>query len=402
MLELTLEQKRAADALIDFALDNNAAMPFIALAGYAGTGKTTVMGHVGARLLEERPFASIAWCAPTGKAASVLKDKLENFGALNEQSSVDTIHGHIYQLLDAKNDKLSWARKGLRRKYDLIIVDEASMVTGEMFDDLLSYNLPVIFIGDSGQLPPVGDLVFAPLVETEVRLETVHRQALENPIIAMATKARFHEEIDYTKKFDSDFRFVKLKPNCEAAIAMKARFARSIGRRSTMFLCGLNNTRHQINNSVRAMLGFRGALPQKGEHILCLQNEKQFGIYNGEVFECGEVTRLEDGPCYRVELPGIGKPVAYSGVFIKERGKTLRQQLADDHDDIERCLMYEVQERPFLFDYGYALSVHKAQGSEWDNVLLYDERNSHMTNDDYARWLYTGITRARNRLCILG
>lgn len=399
MPELTKEQNVVADALIEYGLCEYPEEPYLALAGYAGTGKTTVMGYVGAQLIKNNPSISIAWCAPTGKAASVLKEKLRNFNALNSQSRVNTIHGHIYRLRSAKDGYLDWSKKDMDHNFDLIVVDESSMVTEQMFEDLLSYDKKIIFVGDSGQLPPVGDKVFAPLVDTDLRLSTVHRQALENPIIEMATRARNLEKISYNKNMGGKFiRYEKCSPK---AFSVKEMFAKRIMDDDTMILCGINKTRNDINSSIRRKLGFHGFLPNKGERLLCLQNEKTFGLFNGEILSCGDVTPC-DGPCYHVYLEGIGNPVAYSGALNMAPGVNMRQKLAEDNNDINKCLEGSFQERPFLFDYGYALSVHKAQGSEWDNVLLYAERTRHMKDEDFARWLYTGITRAKDKLCIIG
>ena len=194
MIELTREQERIVAAAEDF-FHSCIGPQHMCISGYAGTGKTTVMGSLGARLLGENPNLAIAWCASTGKASSVLRSKLEDFGALNYKSQVHTVHDHIYNLSGIENGEFKWRKKWSELPYDLIIVDEASMVTGRMFTDLLSFGKKVLFVGDAWQLPPVGEKPFLALQDTEHKLNTVQLQALENPIIRVATMARQGEPI---------------------------------------------------------------------------------------------------------------------------------------------------------------------------------------------------------------
>lgn len=376
----------------------NGTEPYIAVAGYAGTGKTTVMGYAGAKMIENNPNISIAWCAPTGKAASVLKSKLEDFGALNTASEVNTVHGHIYRLSKAgrRGDLVFNKKSGEVFAYDLVVVDEASMITRTMFSDLLSFGKKLIFIGDSGQLPPVGDVAFAPLISTDLVLKTVHRQALQNPITAMATEVRNGGFIPYGSR---GAEFCKIHKQSPAFQQIFRQFADKIKDGETMILCGRNNTRIQLNRTLRAMLGFHGSLPQSGEKLVCLKNRRDADLFNGQIVDVAESGQFMDNKsCYVVGLDNGKAVMAYAGALNTPPGPALRGKMADDHDDIRECCD---DDEPYLFDFGYACSVHKAQGSEWRNVLLYDERNRHMDDTDYARWLYTGITRARNRLCIL-
>lgn len=395
-LQLTPEQNDIAAAMVDYA--RSSTDPYIAVAGYAGTGKTTVMGYAGARIIEDNPEISIAWCAPTGKAASVLRSKLEDFGALNDSSEVNTVHGHIYRLSKARRrgDLLFHKKSGEVFAYDLVVVDEASMITRTMFEDLLSFGKKLIFIGDSGQLPPVGDAAFAPLLNTNLVLKTVHRQALKNPITAMATEVRNGGSIPYGCRGSE---FCKIRRQSSAFQQIFRQFADKICDGETMILCGRNNTRIQLNRTLRAILGFHGSLPLSGEKLVCLKNRKNADLFNGQIVDVSESGQfLDNKSCYVVGLGNGNAVIAYSGALNTPPGPALREKMADDYENIRECCD---DEEPFLFDFGYACSVHKAQGSEWRNVLLYDERMKNMDDTDYARWLYTGITRARSKLCIL-
>ena len=398
-IRLTKEQKRVADAIIDFSLGFTDGR-YLAVSGYAGTGKTTVMGYAAAELLHINPSMAIAFCAPTGKAASVLHSKLQEFGAMNRFSKVHTIHGHIYKLKGINNNyEFDWERRSEKLPYDLFVVDEASMVTEQMFRDLMAYKLPVVFIGDSGQLPPVNSKPFKALSTTPLKLTTVHRQALMNPIIAVATDVREGKKIPFGPIGKT---FVKVPRRSEVFSNIRENFAKRYLDTNTMILCGINRTRVGINASMRSMLGFKGVLPMEGEHMICLRNEREFNMFNGQKYTVLEQYGFLDDECtcYKVKLSNNMVLIAYSGA-LNTTSKEIGPKLYEDSSKIFRCLKQNsIQDEALLLDYGYACSVHKAQGSEWDNVLLYDERTQYMDDAEYTKWLYTGITRAKEKLCI--
>ncbi|MBQ4566624.1 MAG: AAA family ATPase [Desulfovibrio sp.] len=396
---LTKEQEKVSKAIVDFALRNKRG--YMAVAGYAGTGKTTVMGVSAARIINSRPDISIGYCAPTGKAASVLGRKLIDFGAMNENSSVHTVHGHIYRLnrKASKGGKMVWDRKSDALPYDMLVVDEASMVTRTMFNDIMSYEVPVVFIGDSGQLPPVNSSIFTPLTRTQHVLTEVHRQALENPIIRWATEIRNGGAIPAT----TNASFAYMSKRDPRASKIRDSFIQKLPDGDSMILCGMNKTRIALNVMARNALGHsaNGTLPGKGERVICLKNVRDREICNGQIFTVrGSGPISANDSCYMLDVGMGGYMVAYSGALHSENGTRLAQSMASESAEIKMCLASSSQDEAYLFDFGYSCSVHKAQGSEWDNVLLYAERNSHMSDDDYRRWLYTGMTRARNKLCI--
>lgn len=183
-IRLTDSQLVIHDALVDFALHLGDRW-YIAMAGYAGTGKTTVISKAAQRILDEDPEKRILFCAPTGKAAQVMKSKL---AFLRHGCTVGTIHSAIYTIDTTKKngprEELVFKKKSQKvLPYDLIIVDEASMLTEKVFNDCLSYSIPVIFVGDPGQLPPVEGKPVDILHTTPFVLTEVMRQALENPIV---------------------------------------------------------------------------------------------------------------------------------------------------------------------------------------------------------------------------
>ena len=401
-ITLTNEQKRVAKAMFEFAMIRGFD-PYIAVAGYAGTGKTTVMGVVAAEIVKRCPKMRIAYLAPTGKASLVLRDKLRAFGALNENSYTGTVHSYIYTLVEGAQGKYFQRLPSV--KADLMVVDEASMIQEKVFSDLLKFKIPIIFIGDSGQLPPVGEKLFPPLQNTDHILETVHRQALDNPIIKVATDVRNGGVISYGSIGTS---FAKLSPKKFSVTSLVNQFLAKTINDDTVILCGMNHTRVRLNNNARLAHGnlSKGPYPVAGEKLVCLRNDHNTGLRNGQLVRVASVISesspnakhyilsLEDDP--ECKLVASSKTLS-----CKDSGAVISQVIDNYTSDEDSVLSAFSQPDMLFFDYGYALSVHKSQGSEWDNVLLFDERNQHMTDDDYRRWLYTGITRAKKKLLIL-
>ena len=398
MIHLTKEQEEISDLIIDYAIGRVNA-PYIAVSGYAGTGKTTVLGYAAAQVIALCPKKAIAYCAPTGKAASVLQKKLQDFGALNKKSLVHTIHGHIYKLLGRNNGTYNWAKKSSELPYELIVVDEASMVTSQMFRDLLSFKIPIVFIGDSGQLPPINDKPFAPLQKTPYSLKTVHRQALENPIISVATDIRNGEEIPFGSRKDKFLKISREDPRISKVYGM---MFDAIEHKDTIVLCGMNNTRIDMNKTIRNKLGYTDALPMIGEHIMCFRNDRNLDLFNGQIYTVTESLGYGvNESCYYVRLENNHVVLAYTGALNINHGRDLGRKMNADAAEIQKNCSRSLQAEPCIFDYGYACSVHKAQGSEWDNVFLYDERSMYMSDEEHRQWLYTGVTRARNSLVVL-
>ena len=404
-MQLTEEQRRVSDAIMDFARTRYSdKRPYICVAGYAGTGKTTVMGYTGARLLREHPYKAIYYCAPTAKAANVLKGKLYDFNAMNDNSSVRTVHGHIYNLHNIVDGEMRWDRKDDIGRCGLFVVDEASMITQRMFRDLLSFKRPIIFIGDPCQLPPVGDQTpFSPLMNTDLVLKTVHRQALDNPIISVATDIRNGVPIPFGWRGDSFFKAGRRTKN---EVKLKKTFIDTILTKNNMILCGINSTRVNLNMVIREALGCKGDLPNIGERLLCLENNWKSHVFNGQIYAVrNKPYKYVNEYCYVVDIGKSFPVVAFTkalNISNPKTLKTLKDCYACELNDAKRIYFEEFdQDGILMFDYGYACSVHKAQGSEWDNVLLYDERMRAQTDEQYMQWLYTGVTRAKKKLCVI-
>ena len=385
MISVSADQKQALHAIAAWL---NSPTDFITMGGYAGTGKTTLIAVIRKLLAKstKRKNIRVAFASFTGRATQNLQNKLRAQKVIFPNDSCSTIHGLLYyQIVDTNGSHVGWKKRG-KLDYDLIIIDEASMVTNELWNDLLSYRIPILAVGDHGQLPPVGEsfnLMDAPML----RLEHIHRQAVGNPILDLATKARLGEEI----AFDRYSAIVKKmhKHSEDATDLLENSLA--VAREDTLLLVGRNKTRVALNSQARAARGYETQDPIVRDKVVCLRNtydNEDGAIYNGML---GEIITLErhDEHRYRAQIAFEDEERTYAGFINKSQfgsPTTLsKKQIKKDTGD--------------LFDFGYALTVHKAQGSQAKKVILFDE--SYCFREDAHRWLYTAITRAEQELYIL-
>jgi exodeoxyribonuclease-5 len=381
------------------------------LFGYAGTGKTTLARH----LAQDAGY--VLFAAYTGKAAHVLRTK----GC----TGASTIHSLIYHSRDKSQATLKEAEAqlaalllGLRQggatdayidghgevrrlrailqqersslsqpafslnpesevgRANLVVIDECSMVDGRMGEDLLTFGTKVLVLGDPAQLPPVmGGGFFTEGVTPEVMLTEVHRQAQESSILRAATTVR--EEGRLELGGDDACRVIELGDlNKELALS------------ADQILVGRNKTRHSYNRRMRELLGrTREDAPEPGDKLICLRNNHDKGLLNGAIWHAQDVGSVTEDRVYLEVTPEDGGPPleveAHRHPFIGAG---------------ETPAWWERREAE-EFDYGYAITVHKAQGSQWGRVLLLDE--SYVFRADRHRWLYTGITRAAEQLTIV-
>ncbi len=373
--------------------------PVFQLAGFAGTGKTTLAKHLASTV-----DGPVYFAAYTGKAAHVLSKS----GATN----VSTIHKLIYtpkgksqqrlkdleaeraKLLTHKPvpttmlekveaaiqaEKINLARPMFQLNSEspllgaaLLVVDEYSMIDTQMGEDLLSFGCPILALGDPGQLPPVhGTSFFSD--KPDILLTEIHRQARDNPIIWMSQEVR--EGRVLRPGFYGSSRVVPYQqlPRDEL---------RSVVLSTDQLLVGRNATRILSNRRARELLGRTNALPQAGDKLVCLRNNHEVGLLNGQLWKA-RADSIFDGDYVLLDIES-------------EEGARVEVSAHPHYFHGNKPDYWERKDAE-EFDYGYALTVHKSQGSAWPSVLLFDE----WFGKDRRQWLYTAITRAAERIDVV-
>jgi len=391
-LSFSDDQSRVLERLLAWSLKPDSRS--ITLGGYAGTGKTTVTAALRRELAVARPDLRVAFCSYTGKASQVLRQSLIAQGALYPQDSCGTIHSLLYSpVMSEDGSILGWMRSK-EVEVDLIIVDEASMVTDIIWQDLLTTKLPVIAVGDHGQLPPI-EGNFNLMNKTDLKLEHIHRQAEGNPIIQLAQEARMHGKIS-VGDFSNSVRKFSYATHEASDVDDIVDHLLSNVHDDMLILCGYNRTRVNLNKSVRQKLGRETDEPEGGDRVVCLKNTYVMPgspIYNGMVGTLESV--WEEGEHW------YAASVAFADEERQFEGLISRHQF-NKPQTIMTVPGLEPKKIGERFDYGYALTVHKSQGSQAKTVLLFEERFPKSNDEDWRRWLYTAVTRARENLYIVG
>jgi len=336
------------------------------LFGYAGTGKTTLARH-----LAEGVDGPVAFAAFTGKAALVMRAK----GC----ADASTIHALIYRPRGAKeDDQPSFAlnRASAAADAKLIVVDECSMVDEELGRDLLSFGVPVLVLGDPAQLPPVKGGGFFTEAEPDAMLTEVHRQAQDDPIIRLSMAVREGEAL-------------RLGTYGESEVVRRSAIDKERVLRADQVLVGLNRSRRGYNQRIRELIGLPTPLPSSGDKLVCLRNDRKKGLLNGSLWLVKEVG-TGSGGVLKMRIVPEEEPTKRA-----TRVSVLPAFFEGDEADIP----FQLKRYSDQFDYGYALTVHKAQGSQWDDVVLFDE--SYAFQEHRWRWLYTGLTRAARRVTVV-
>ncbi|WP_294448125.1 AAA family ATPase [uncultured Mailhella sp.] len=401
---LSKAQKTALEAMKDYI-----AYPHgncFVLDGHAGTGKTTVLRSL-AKWLNELPRHRIAYLAPTGKASHVMQSKFKVFTGPDDY--MGTIHSFIYHRPKEKNNQLIFQPRETL-ECDLMVIDEASMISEQMYRQLVDFHVPIIFVGDSFQLPPVvvdkavGVAQFSVMDNCDIHLTEVFRQGNGNPILDLATQLRFGEMPKACSHPDSATKGGVLLFSREDSNLYKkysSKFAACYMKDNTVILTYSNFKKSQMNNYVRRVAGFSSSrLPISGERILCCNNDRGFGIVNGDMVRVVKTTRSAVTGCVNVQyadpLTGfMHTSIAIEAGFGFSKSRTELSKTIDSirsNKDAKWQLERNGQFMPHDFDFGYAITVHKSQGSEWDNVFLL---NDHPVDNEFYRWWYTAVTRAK-------
>ncbi len=364
MVKWSSQQDAALIAVSNWLKDRNGDQVF-RLFGWAGTGKTTLAKHLASGL------NSVKYAAFTGKAALAMRKR----GC----RGASTIHSLIYTLISDSESEPRFVldRESPAAGADLIVIDEVSMVDEVLAHDLLSFGTKVLVLGDPFQLPPVQGTGFFITEEPDLMLTEIHRQAAENPIIQLSLDIRNGGEL-HRGTFG------------ESKVISRDEVEQEDVLHADQVLVGRNRTRIDYNNRLRELKGLPHATPVLGDKIVCLRNNPRKKLLNGQIFIVSEVKRKNSGKLEMHILPEDGGP------SMQEVKVTTHLDFFTGSDE---QMAWAVRRQFDEFTFGYALTVHKAQGSQWDNVYLFDE--SFAFREDGRRWLYTGVTRAVDRITVV-
>jgi exodeoxyribonuclease-5 len=339
------------------------------LFGYAGTGKTTLARHIA-----ESADGEVKFAAFTGKAALVMRAK----GC----ASATTIHSLIYRARESGEATPSFELwdEAPASKAELIVIDECSMVDAELGRDLMSFGVPVLVLGDPAQLPPIQGGGFFTEAEPDAMLTEVHRQAQNDPIVRLSMDIREGRDLEAGDYGETQ---VVGRDDLDPQRVLDA----------DQVLVGRNVTRRNYNMRLRQRRGIEEPLPVAGDKLVCLRNNRRKGLFNGGLWAVKERGARKSGVMTMRLLPDedVGGYPGGRAVKVSVR----KECFTGGIEQVE----WPQRKRYDEFDYGYVLTVHKAQGSQWNDVVLFDE--SFAFPDSRDRWLYTGVTRAAKKLTVV-
>ena len=351
--------------------------PYTCIAGYAGSGKSTLVNFIIKAL--NIPEDKIAYVAYTGKASLVLQQK----GC----PGATTAHRLLYHTKELPNETfVHTPRKCPEKPLKLIVVDEISMLEKEQWEILMKWKIPIICLGDPFQLPPIAE-DNGVLQHPHIFLDEIMRQAQDSEIIRLSMDVREGKYLNYFK--GKDVRIVP-KDNIADKLLVTA----------DMVLCGKNATRFSLNNRIRrAYWGDKYVdEPINGDKCICLKNQWVVGdLVNGSI---GTISNIRKEDSFYLKPKMIANfDTDYNDWFMD---LSMDYKLFVDGKPTvnqDNWKMYPKEIRPMEFDYAYAVTVHKAQGSEYKKVVLFNEYLGR-DKEQWQRWLYTGITRASEKLVI--
>ena len=372
---------------------------YTVISGYAGAGKSTLVRFI----IEELKTLGVkdidvCFACFTGKAAQVLLKK--------GNRNVLTLHKLLYKSIPkASGGFMLVPRQSV--PYKIVVVDEVSMAPKTLMDLLFSHDVHVICLGDPFQLPPIDKKEDNHLLDTpHIFLDEIMRQAQESEIIQLSMAIRTGQEI-------SNFQ------GKEVQILNKEELNTGMLEWADQILVATNATRTTINNQMRQMLNF-GSEPQEGDKVICLRNywdclsETEEPLVNGTIGTLHDVfytkrylpryVQSADGKDYIDIL--MGNFISDSGMYFSNMEMD-KKMIETGEGSLDWKTIFQLNKNPrtrdippLEFTYGYAITCHKAQGSEWDKVLVIEEKFPY-PKEEHARWLYTAITRSSKKLVLV-
>lgn len=372
----------------------------LTLGGYAGSGKSTLISLLASDFANKR----IAFAALTGRATGNMKRKMWESGLASPNHFYQTLHSLLYQCFTTPDGRLRWSLKKRESfgEFDAIVIDEASMVGGRIREHLESFDVPIFAVGDHGQLPPVGDTGDL-MKRPDLRLEKIHRQAEGNPILELSRIVRETGDLPFSP------------PGGQSGSIMYVSRSdlRPLGRRllnecelpDLAFLAWKNSTRVSTNGVLREIIASshgskHSEPPVVGDQVVCLKNAYRLA-FNGMRGFIREVEATSSPYYYegRIEFPDDN--LAFEGTFSKLFFDRPRMPESLEEFEDEGLFIEDWDETGLTLDFGYCMTVHKAQGSQFDTVAYIREKVANTSRDTFRRHVYTGITRAQNRLFVL-
>ena len=390
-MELTRKQEEGLRIAIDRYNHNES---YTVIAGYAGTGKSTLINFIIAAL-EVNPEDEVAYITFTGKASEVLREK----GCPNAM----TAHKLLYYSKQMPNGKFFYRpRPSLEKDYKVIVVDEVSMLPKDMWDLLLTHGIYVIACGDPFQIPPIDKNQDNGILNNpHIFLDEVMRQAKESDIICLSMDIREGKKINPFK--GNDTQVFNKKDLCDGMYFW-----------ADQILVSTNKSRHDINSYIRDDLG-RGFEPEINDKVICLRNcwdtlsEKQCDpLINGSI---GTISAMHmESIDYIIMGQKVTAPILvtdlitsndeYKNLHIDYTALTTGEKFFNPRQEYIIRKNKQNPELPIEFNFGYAITGHRAQGSQWNKVLVLEE-SFPFDRIEHARWLYTTVTRAAEKLTLI-
>lgn len=404
MTQWSPQQDAALKAVDHWFKNESKQKQVLRLFGFAGTGKTTLAKHFAENIDGLVKFATF-----TGKAAHVMAQKgcvgastihrliyrpkiaskhhlkklEEQLAQLKAMSEPDFEAIHRTEQ-EVKKEQENAGRMSFSLNLEselqyakLLIIDETSMVNAPMGQDLESFGVPILVLGDPEQLPPIYGAGYFVNDQPDVILTEIHRQALDNPIIALSKIVREGGSLSVGQYGSS--RIVNSKLDAPDVLS------------HDIILTGLRKTKQRCDNKCRTLKNLTSSLPMKGDRLMCVKNNHDLGILNGQLFLAQSDSVDMGGGVVSLHVRNLEDDGEMALSVSEKLLRGLPLQRWEHEEDIQE------------FEYAYAITVHKAQGSQWDNVLLFDQKDyfPNWSDRDRRRWLYTGITRAAESVTVM-
>lgn len=396
-MELTEKQKQGLEIAIERFINHQ---KYTVISGYAGAGKSTLVKFIISALSQYGidPDEDVVFTSFTGKATQVLQKK--------GNKNVSTLHKLLYKSIP-KADGTFYRVPKTEIDYRVVVVDECSMAPKELLQLLYTHDVYILCLGDPGQLPPVNKNDDNHLLDNpHVFLDEIMRQAAESEIIQLSMKIRNDEPI--TEMQGKEVQVIK-KSDLTTGMLMWA----------DQVICATNDTRIALNNQMRELLG-RGDKPEDGDKVICLRNYWECFSDDDSALVNGTIGYLDNSyptfhsiPFFLQEPGSPSRIEVIRSNFISDSDEVFpnlamdKKMILEGEKSLDWKMSYKLGRNmkfkhlvPMEFTYGYAITGHKSQGSEWDKVLVIEERFP-FSKEEHRRWLYTVCTRASQKLVLV-